>query len=55
MFCTQTLCTLLKASADVKISTFLETNGGRGCGSQNGPLIIMNKQTHLVEDLAGRN
>ncbi len=32
--------TYLKASADVKISTFLEKNGGDEavCGSQNGPL-----------------
>ena len=28
----------LKDSADVKISTFLEKNGGWGCGSRNGPL-----------------
>ncbi len=29
----------LKASEDVKISTLLEKMGGRGCGSQNGPLM----------------
>ena len=30
----------LKASTDVKHSSFLRNMGGWGCGSQNGPLIV---------------
>ncbi len=38
----------LKASAKVKISTFLEKMGGWGCGSQNGPLLNIGSLKSLV-------
>ncbi len=44
----------LKASADIKISTFLEQNGvwgGSGCGSQNGPLITISKKSSFYDTI----